>query len=69
MDRKQKHRKGLHRKRPYKVNFKGTYQNKGALEACCKRRISLPFLMHRGRTDHMKNEEITFLLSEREGAK
>ena len=45
MHRKQKHREGLHRKQPY--NFTGAYRNKGALEAYYKKRISLPFLMHR----------------------
>ena len=45
MHRKQKHREGLHRKQPY--NFTGAYRNKGALEAYYRKRISLPFLMHR----------------------
>ena len=45
MHRKEKHRIGSQRKQHY--NSTGAYRNKGAFEAYYKKRISLPFLMHR----------------------
>lgn len=68
MNRKQKHRKGLHRKRPYKGEFQRSIP-KGSVGSLLQKAGPAPFSYAPGRTGHMKNEGTTFRISEREGVK